>query len=142
MVSKRFLAAGGVAVLACVAVVTAANKWGNYHWERAKNPVELTLGNNLADYWTAPNSLSGGDNGHFALAIADWNVSSVLSLTEVAGNAKGNCGAKDGKIEVCSKTYGYNGWGYCQMLCMRHDQAASFRTPSTKGTPSMTSAIS
>ena len=32
--------------------------------------------------------------------------------------------------------------GYCQMLCMRHDQAASFRTPSTKGTPSMTSAIS
>ena len=31
--------------------------------------------------------------------------------------------------------------GYCQMLCMTRDQAASFLTPSTKGTPSMTSAI-
>ena len=30
---------------------------------------------------------------------------------------------------------------YCQMLCMTRDQAASFLTPSTKGTPSMTSAI-
>ena len=29
----------------------------------------------------------------------------------------------------------------CQMLCMTRDQAASFLTPSTKGTPSMTSAI-
>ena len=32
--------------------------------------------------------------------------------------------------------------GYRQMLCMTRDQAASFLTPSTKGTPSMTSAIS
>ena len=30
---------------------------------------------------------------------------------------------------------------YCQILCMTRDQAASFLTPSTKGTPSMTSAI-
>ena len=30
---------------------------------------------------------------------------------------------------------------YYQMLCMTRDQAASFLTPSTKGTPSMTSAI-
>ena len=32
-------------------------------------------------------------------------------------------------------------WRYCQMLCMTRDQAASFLTPSTKGTPSMTAAI-
>ena len=31
---------------------------------------------------------------------------------------------------------------YCQMLCVTCDQAASFLRPSTKGTPSMTSAIS
>ena len=33
-------------------------------------------------------------------------------------------------------------WRYCQMLCVTCDQAASFLRPSTKGTPSMTSAIS
>ena len=37
------------------------------------------------------------------------------------------------------KSEGYR--RYCQMLCMTCDQAASFLTPSTKGTPSMTSAI-
>ena len=36
----------------------------------------------------------------------------------------------------------FNVEGYRQMLCMTRDQAASFLTPSTKGTPSMTSAIS
>ena len=31
---------------------------------------------------------------------------------------------------------------YCQKLCVTRDQAASFLMPSTKGTPSMTAAIS
>jgi hypothetical protein len=43
-------------------------------------------------------------------AISDWNPSSVLNLTKVAGQAKGNCRPTSGRIEVCNKAYGSNGW--------------------------------
>ena len=48
------------------------------------------------------------------------------------GHARRVYGARVGRADFM---------GYCQMLCMTRDQAASFLTPSTKGTPSMTSAI-
>ena len=50
--------------------------WGNYHWERSSNPVSLTLGDNFKySVW----------NSHFTVAVSDWNGSSVLDLTAVAG---------------------------------------------------------
>lgn len=90
-------------VLGCVAVSTFADhSWGNYHWERSSNPVQLTLGDNFAN----PEWMS-----HFIAAIADWNQSKVLSLTAVPGaTSPRRCKAATGAIEVCSDTYGNNGW--------------------------------
>ena len=46
----HFLTASLVVALALVAVPAiswAGHVWGNYHWERAENPLQLNLGDNL-----------------------------------------------------------------------------------------------
>jgi hypothetical protein len=76
--------------------------WGNYHWERASNPLYLTLGDNVNDGW----------DPHLGVATDDWDSSSVLALTPVpgkAGNTK-RCKAANGKVEICNNSYGNNGW--------------------------------
>jgi hypothetical protein len=97
-----------VLIAAAVAVPGAASAdhaWGSpaYHWERTANQVELTIGNNVSPVWDA-------QDGHLDTAIGDWNDSPVLSLTEVDGAGGRRCRAKSGKIEVCSGSYGNNGW--------------------------------
>lgn len=82
------------------AVADASHSWGNYHWERASNPVSLEVGNNVSPIWVS----------HLNAAVADWNQSKVLDLTVAPGAAKGRCKATTGRIEVCSDSYGPNGW--------------------------------
>ena len=107
MFSKRFLAVGCVVAVALIAVtyggvMSANNAWGNYHWERASNPMVLKIGNNF--------STSAWDTAYVD-AIADWHASSVLSLTAVAGATNPRkCKPATGTIEVCSRRYGNNGW--------------------------------
>jgi len=79
-----------------------SNSWGNYHWERAENPLNLGLGDNVNSAW----------DDHLALATTDWDNSEVLDLTIVSGSA-GNtkrCKAAGGKVEICNDSYGNNGW--------------------------------
>src|SRR3989344_6001488 len=93
----------GASVLATVglALVTGAtHSWGGYHWARTANPFTLKLGDNVSGAWDA----------HLSTASSDWTASSVLDTTVVAGQAKGNCRPTSGRIEVCNKTYGNNGW--------------------------------
>jgi hypothetical protein len=79
----------------------ANNAWGCYHWARSGNPVHLDIGDNVSSTW----------DGHLAVAIGDWNGSSVLDLTEVAGGSpRKNCRPTSGRIEVCNARYGNNGW--------------------------------
>lgn len=88
-------------VAALVGVASANHSWGNYHWARSSNPVSLTIGDNVSSTW----------DSHLVTATGDWDASSVLDLTIVAGKAKGgNCRPGDGKIEVCNGAYGNNGW--------------------------------
>lgn len=82
------------------AVVSAEHSWGNYHWGRTANPFTLELGNNVSNKWMA--SLNG--------ASTDWSASGVLDTVVASGKAKRNCKATDGRVEVCSNGYGYNGW--------------------------------
>ena len=106
--SQRFMTAGfvvAVAILVAVTyggVVSATHAWGNYHWARSSNPVSLTLGDNFkGSEWDSA----------YNTAVADWNGSKVLSLTKVAGaTSPRRCKPKTGAIEVCSDTYGNNGW--------------------------------
>lgn len=78
----------------------ASHSWGTYHWARTLNPFNLKLGDNVTSLW----------DGHLATASGDWSASTVLDTSIVAGGAKRNCGPIKGRVEVCNKTYGNNGW--------------------------------
>lgn len=78
----------------------ANHSWGNYHWARSANPFTLQLGNNLTSNWQT----------HLGQASSDWNSSTILDTTIVAGQGGKSCKAATGRIEVCNKTYGKNGW--------------------------------
>jgi len=84
--------------------VGATHAWGNYHWARSSNPLALSVVDNMTSDWD--DNLDG--------AIADWNQSSVLDLTEEAGsddaNTRNRCRASSGKLVSCNYTYGNNGW--------------------------------
>ena len=114
--SKRFMTAGFVVAAALFvavtygAVVSAADpvehRWGNYHW--ASDNVVLTVGTNFSGTgwgnWDSP-------LGPFGVALSDWNQSSVLALTPREGDTSSRrCRPANGTIEVCSHTYGNNGW--------------------------------
>ena len=85
---------------AFAAIAYATHSWGGYHWARTANPFTLKLGDNVSTVW----------DGHLVTASTDWSVSSVLDTAIVAGQSKGNCRPTNGRVEVCDKTYGYNGW--------------------------------
>lgn len=81
-------------------VVSASHSWGGYHWARTANPFTIKVGNNLTSNWQT----------YYNTAMADWSNSSVLDLAAVAGTAGRNCKMVAGTIQVCNRTYGYNGW--------------------------------
>lgn len=78
----------------------AIHSWGDYHWARTSNPFTLKFGDNVSATW----------DGHLATASADWGVSSMVDTTIVAGKSKGSCQPTKGRVEVCNKNYGNNGW--------------------------------
>ncbi len=88
-------------LVAMFAVVSHANhSWGGYHWARTSNPFTLKIGNNTTSLWTT----------EFNTAVADWNSSSVMNLTAIAGTAGKQCRMVAGTVQVCNRTYGNNGW--------------------------------
>ncbi|HSG45005.1 MAG TPA: hypothetical protein VLA72_17800 [Anaerolineales bacterium] len=82
----------------------ATHSWGNYHWARSNNPLALDVVDNMTSDWD--DNING--------AIVDWNRSSVLDLTLVAGSddarTRSRCRAESGKLVSCNDTYGNNGW--------------------------------
>jgi hypothetical protein len=100
---KRLLL--GSALIACLASVftstAAANhSWGGYHWARTTNSFTLKLGDNVTADW----------DSYLATTSSDWSQSTVLDTTIVAGQSKGNCRPTSGRVEVCNRNYGNNGW--------------------------------
>ena len=103
--SSRFrsLAVVLLALLALAAVASpasASHSWNNYHWARTSNPFTLKVGNNVKITWAA----------QFNTSVTDWNSSSVMDLTDVAGTSNKRCSAVAGTVQVCNGTYGNNGW--------------------------------
>lgn len=82
------------------ALVKADHSWGNYHWARTANPFTLKLGDNLSSSW----------DPYLATTSSDWSVSNVLDTTIVAGQSGRNCRPTSGRVEVCNRKYGKNGW--------------------------------
>lgn len=95
-----------VAAMALVVLGTgsalATHAWGNYHWARASNPLQLELGSNVSSAYT----------GNLDLAASDWSASDVLDLTVVQGAGNKSCGPASGRIEVCNDKYGYRNGGW------------------------------
>ena len=95
----RFLSLAAVMVVAVSA--QASHSWGGYHWARTSNPFTLKVGDNVSSAWDA----------YLDEAISDWNPSSVLDLTKVAGGTRPkSCRPTAGRIEACSASYGNTGW--------------------------------
>jgi hypothetical protein len=78
----------------------ASHSWGGYHWARTSNPFTIQLGDNMSASWDV----------HLSKASSDWSQSTVLDTVGVAGEARGNCRPRSGRVEVCDRSYGYNGW--------------------------------
>ena len=98
---SRFLVAAAVLSLGVfVSVAHATHSWGNYHWARTANPFTLKLGSNVSSAWTAI----------LTTASVDWSASNVLDMALVPGQSNPSCKATKGRVEVCNKTYGNNGW--------------------------------
>ena len=95
-----------VVVLAMTAVALSTNasanhSWNGYHWARTANPFSLQLGDNVSGAW---------DN-MLRTASSDWSKSNVLDTTVVAGRTRPkNCRPTSGRVEVCSASFGNNGW--------------------------------
>ena len=90
-----------VAVAAVPTISVANHSWGGYHWSSTSLPVALQVGDNVNSAWDA----------YLNEAIADWNVSSVVQLTKVAGGtAPKSCRPTAGRIEACNASYGNTGW--------------------------------
>ena len=100
---NRKVIIGGTALIAIGAVVSiagATHSWGGYHWARTANPFTLKLGDNVSSTW----------DPILATTAGDWSLSSVLDAVVVPGTNFKNCRPVAGRVEVCAKKYGNNGW--------------------------------
>lgn len=95
------LAVGMLAAGAVASSAAASHSWGGYHWARTANPFTLKAGDNVTSAW----------DPYLVEARNDWNRSTVLDLTIIAGSTTGRkCRPSSGRIEVCNAAYGSNGW--------------------------------
>ncbi len=91
---------GTLSIAGFVSIASANHSWGGYHWARTTSTFNLKLGDNVSTVW----------DSYLSLASADWSVSSVLDTQVVLGTAGRNCRPTAGRVEVCNRTYGNNGW--------------------------------
>lgn len=94
-------ATGILLVTALAAPANASHAWGTYHWARTANPFTLSLGDNVSSAW----------DSYLTNSSTQWSSSNVLDTAVVTGATTGKrCRATAGRVEVCSATYGRNGW--------------------------------
>lgn len=94
-----------VAFAAWTAPAQADHSWGSWHWQRATNPVKLTVFDSTTDART----LIGGQNWPVMLSksAADWTTSTVLDLAVQPQTAadlavREACPFELGAIRVCN----------------------------------------
>ena len=104
---RRFLVVVVIATLgagASISPAAATHSWGDYHWARTSNPFTIQLGDNVSSAWDA----------YLTTAATDWSANTAgnpLNATVVTGSTRPKpCKAQAGRVEVCSASYGNNGW--------------------------------
>ncbi len=88
------------ASVAFPSLMSASHSWSTYHWARTSNPFTVKIGDNMTSSW----------DPYLTTAAADWSASSVMDTPIVAGTSTKQCAARAGRVEVCNRTYGQNGW--------------------------------
>ena len=79
----------------------AGHAWSTYHWNKTGSTVTLVLGDNVSGVWDT----------HLVNAEADWDQSTVLTLSVGPGGTRARqCKPTAGRVEVCNAAYGNNGW--------------------------------
>jgi hypothetical protein len=96
---------GSLVILAALPLSAAAsNSWNGYHWARTANPFTVKVIDSMTPNW----------DDNLDRAIGDWNSSSVLNVSEEAGDdsmkTRKRCAAVSGKVRSCNAAYGRNGW--------------------------------
>lgn len=89
-----------IGLFAVTGIALASHSWGAYHWARTSNPFTLKLGDNASSTW----------DPYLAEASSDWSLSTVLDTNLVNGQGGKNCRPSSGRVEVCNRKYGFNGW--------------------------------
>jgi hypothetical protein len=104
MLSGRFMIvlAALLSSAAIPALAHANHSWGGYHWARTTASFTLNLGDNVPSAW----------DSYLAQASSEWSVSGVIDTAIVRGAVFSvkKCSPTSGRVEVCSATYGNNGW--------------------------------
>jgi hypothetical protein len=98
-------AASAAILIGMTAAPAQANhSWGSYHWSTTNGVVTKNITSSLTSNWT----------GNLTVANSDWNVSTHIQNTVVAGatdtRTRRKCSPIAGAIRVCNMTYGNNGW--------------------------------
>ena len=80
--------------------------WNGYRWART-GPLAINLGNNVGSQWSSL----------FTSTAAAWSQANNIDFVPAAGRATSSaCGAVYGTVQVCSGSYGFNGWlGYANV---------------------------
>jgi hypothetical protein len=104
---RRWLVVLSITAMAGAAAAppaAASHSWGGYHWARTSNPFTIKLGDNVSPAWDT----------YLRGAATDWSrdtAGNPVNATVVAGTTRPKpCKAPVGRVEVCSASYGNNGW--------------------------------
>ncbi|MDQ3766474.1 MAG: hypothetical protein M3346_03915 [Actinomycetota bacterium] len=98
MIKRFFVLTALVALLtfATLAPAGANHSWEDFHWARATNPISLEIVDSMTGEWDT----------YLPLVNADWNASSVINTTLVAGSTayadRILCLPVAGKIRACN----------------------------------------
>jgi len=96
-----------LALAAFSSTASADHSWSNYHWGRKTATFTLGLENNLtagSPWLQYLQTTSSSDKN-------DWSDSTVLDAKIVDNEAwTSDCPATSGRVKVCNKEYGDNGW--------------------------------
>lgn len=91
----------GLAMTCMGGPASATHSWNNYHWARTANPFTVVLGDNVSATWRP----------YLQSASTDWsNALDLETIVRAGGAAPRKCRPTGGMVQICSDSYGKNGW--------------------------------
>jgi hypothetical protein len=86
------------------------HSWDKYHWARPAGPFTIRVGNNVSSAWGSYLQTASNDWSADTYPSPPGTNGNLLNTQIVQGKSNRNCRATNGRIEVCNRKYGNNGW--------------------------------